>query len=642
MPASSSSSDFPEPVYEIIPEPDSEIYMTIAEFQATAGDGISFNSGKECTVITKNPAGWWYVDMDGKEGWVPSSYLERKPKSPAVKSPTSPPAVLKSVPPGKKEPVKQQRREPPKKEESKEARSEPVKKEITKDTRMAAQSKDFKREPPSSQVRKQFKNETSPLGMRKMTLASKSTSSIDGELKRPSLKRSTSTDSGLNEEIYMNPLVNDSHAPPSIQVVQAPPKPNRPRNTPAFPSNKVANGPPSPRLGGRTTLSKTSISGPMPLQLSPNIQRKLETPLATKNVRTTSSNESSRSRPAPAKPASRPTVKRGNSDENVRLNSRSTVLRNENITAGNRKKISSPEIKVKALQESKSNRTEHVSSGVPSRPSAHKRRGSADNAVGKTYKSELEQKLFDKSLPSFPTQQPKRPSPPNRPKAPITKTNLTGTSKSKVPPSRPQPPKTTTTPAKRPPPPRPSAYPGGGPKKSTAYVTIGDYSGDTSGSCITFKEGVDVEVIEKKSDGWWFVKIGNTEGWAPCTYIEEKQQKSASKNTSTSGRPYPARPKPPAPSGAAALSVIEANKELEVTESTDSTPKPKPRPRPRKATTVFYRAIDSYDVPVYEDSGIPVTKGRVYELLEKSDSGWWLMKDGDTQGWAPSSYFEHV
>ena len=30
------------------------------------------------------------------------------------------------------------------------------------------------------------------------------------------------------------------------------------------------------------------------------------------------------------------------------------------------------------------------------------------------------------------------------------------------------------------------------------------------------------QVKEKTSDGWWFVRIGDKEGWAPSTYIESK------------------------------------------------------------------------------------------------------------------------
>ena len=63
------------------------------------------------------------------------------------------------------------------------------------------------------------------------------------------------------------------------------------------------------------------------------------------------------------------------------------------------------------------------------------------------------------------------------------------------------------------------------PRKSPSYVTIGSYAGGGTDSCLDFDEGVDVEVIEMKSDGWWFVKIRNEEGWAPSTFIGEKKKK---------------------------------------------------------------------------------------------------------------------
>ena len=84
--------DGPERVYEVIPEPEEQIYVAIADFAAgNAGDGLSFKAGTTCSVITKNATGWWSVDMAGKEGWIPSSYLERKhskPNSPLAKMPS--------------------------------------------------------------------------------------------------------------------------------------------------------------------------------------------------------------------------------------------------------------------------------------------------------------------------------------------------------------------------------------------------------------------------------------------------------------------------------------------------------------------------------------------------------------------------
>lgn len=52
------------------------VYVTIEDFQDTVGDGLSFKTGQTAYVKEKTPAGWWFVEINGQEGWVPASYLE--------------------------------------------------------------------------------------------------------------------------------------------------------------------------------------------------------------------------------------------------------------------------------------------------------------------------------------------------------------------------------------------------------------------------------------------------------------------------------------------------------------------------------------------------------------------------------------
>lgn len=49
------------------------------------------------------------------------------------------------------------------------------------------------------------------------------------------------------------------------------------------------------------------------------------------------------------------------------------------------------------------------------------------------------------------------------------------------------------------------------------YKTLAPFDGEEE---LSFEEGVEVEVIEKNDSGWWLVRIGNEEGWAPSTYLE--------------------------------------------------------------------------------------------------------------------------
>ncbi|KAH9499211.1 SH3 and PX domain-containing protein 2B [Bulinus truncatus] len=57
------------------------------------------------------------------------------------------------------------------------------------------------------------------------------------------------------------------------------------------------------------------------------------------------------------------------------------------------------------------------------------------------------------------------------------------------------------------------------PTKSNVYVTISDFT-DTVGDGISFKKGQKVFVTEKSNTGWWYVKMGDKEGWVVSTYLE--------------------------------------------------------------------------------------------------------------------------
>ncbi|XP_059185834.1 SH3 and PX domain-containing protein 2A isoform X5 [Centropristis striata] len=79
-------------------------YYTIADFQSSISDGISFRGGQKADVIEKNPGGWWYVQIGEKEGWAPCSYIDKR-KKPNLSRRTSTltrPKVPPPAPPVKK------------------------------------------------------------------------------------------------------------------------------------------------------------------------------------------------------------------------------------------------------------------------------------------------------------------------------------------------------------------------------------------------------------------------------------------------------------------------------------------------------------------------------------------------------------
>ena len=66
-----------------------------------------------------------------------------------------------------------------------------------------------------------------------------------------------------------------------------------------------------------------------------------------------------------------------------------------------------------------------------------------------------------------------------------------------------------------------AAKPAAAPRKAaTTYVAIDDYTAqDLSG--LSFKLGNKLELIEKNDNGWWFMKMGEREGWVPSTFLEQ-------------------------------------------------------------------------------------------------------------------------
>ncbi|KAL3971947.1 uridine kinase [Sarotherodon galilaeus] len=82
------------------------------------------------------------------------------------------------------------------------------------------------------------------------------------------------------------------------------------------------------------------------------------------------------------------------------------------------------------------------------------------------------------------------------------------------------------------------------PTVEAEYYTIADFQSCISDG-ISFNGGQKAEVIEKNSGGWWYVQIGDKEGWAPCSYIDKRKKPNLNRRTSTLCRPKIPPPAPP-------------------------------------------------------------------------------------------------
>jgi len=69
LPPPAASSPSNEPLYE---------YVTVASFNSTVPNGIDLTKDQRVKVIEKSPGDWWFVNIDGKEGWAPATYIEKK------------------------------------------------------------------------------------------------------------------------------------------------------------------------------------------------------------------------------------------------------------------------------------------------------------------------------------------------------------------------------------------------------------------------------------------------------------------------------------------------------------------------------------------------------------------------------------
>ncbi|NWQ72777.1 SPD2A protein, partial [Columbina picui] len=84
------------------------------------------------------------------------------------------------------------------------------------------------------------------------------------------------------------------------------------------------------------------------------------------------------------------------------------------------------------------------------------------------------------------------------------------------------------------------------PSVEVEYYTIAEFQSCISDG-ISFRGGQKAEVSlnKKNSGGWWYVQIGEKEGWAPASYIDKRKKPNLNRRTSTLTRPKVPPPAPP-------------------------------------------------------------------------------------------------
>ncbi|EPB89143.1 myosin I [Mucor circinelloides 1006PhL] len=71
------------------------LYKAIYPFQSQEGGEVSFQKGETMEIVEKDQNGWWLARINGKDGWVPSNYLEEC----VAPKPSPPPPARRRAPP---------------------------------------------------------------------------------------------------------------------------------------------------------------------------------------------------------------------------------------------------------------------------------------------------------------------------------------------------------------------------------------------------------------------------------------------------------------------------------------------------------------------------------------------------------------
>ena len=77
-----STKDIPTPPPPSCPPPsaskNSRSYTAIEDYTSQADGCLSFSAGERCLLIKQSSGGWWYVNINGKEGWTPGEFWEEE------------------------------------------------------------------------------------------------------------------------------------------------------------------------------------------------------------------------------------------------------------------------------------------------------------------------------------------------------------------------------------------------------------------------------------------------------------------------------------------------------------------------------------------------------------------------------------
>lgn len=105
-----------------------------------------------------------------------------------------------------------------------------------------------------------------------------------------------------------------------------------------------------------------------------------------------------------------------------------------------------------------------------------------------------------------------------------------------------------------------------------------------------------------------------------------------------SSRPGFAPPPPPPPAPGQALKSAPAFNRAPAVAPANASPPPRKPPPKQQPDVIRYKVVCAFETE--EDGEIPLSMGDLVEVVQEEENGWWLVKKGGQQGWAPSNYLE--
>ncbi|KAK6185845.1 hypothetical protein SNE40_007991 [Patella caerulea] len=607
-------------------------YVTIAEFQDTVGDGISFKEGQVVDVKEKNESGWWFVTIDNKEGWVPSSYIQSQSNTDSgihedVYSTIEDEAVLNDEWSDDEEVNPSddgvEMRKPSKKKQNNLAESLMNQLRKRKSSTNTDESNNSSQVPPTAsqkpdrestgvkpngfnvsgqglanilkskfESRNTSQNEAEDLNSRnsdtkttppiKPIFPPKNSSSdikpvLPGRFLKPEVR---SSDSDGLKVISLNV---DKPKPPTLSKPSPPTKPGLkpmpPSGKPALPSNKP------------TISAKPSIPA-KPSLAKLNISQKPALPAKQPVVSQSAANNFRENKTGPPKLPSKLSSKASDDNNNhdkkrdsevgASVQGLAAALQSkfENKSSAPPKLPSKPNIPVK-----KSIEPNQTSKGTtePDLPKANV--GNLVNALsgklnfgGNRLSSNVSDENSTISKSSSCNNLPSSHSNGNSNNTMIKSHSNTNVSDSHNNIS----------------------------KNDDIFVVEQTFKGETKEE-ISINQGDEVRVIEQTDSGWWLVSLNGRQGWAPSAYLVEKRKKVSIPPVPPHGR----------------ISSSGQNQRVSY---------------PKKTvykTSAFFTAENDGELGF--DEGEIVDK-----VMDKTDSDWWLIRIGSEEGWAPQAFLEQV